>query len=183
MIGCCVSGSLSEEQKARLLQRFKVLCVAGLQNEGNSTDGNNESTLIRCNCCYNLPVDTEPHSKAPESSLKSSTCDVTSSSPSFSRPWWCFRTRLISCQSSTRPSTVFVVILRSAFDEVLQPVSTRSDYIQITSTKFIVYQPHQRNVRFVQRMALEEKTIKDHSHRRPNRCVLRFLLLNFKTAE
>ncbi|TKS65081.1 Serine/threonine-protein phosphatase 4 regulatory subunit 4 [Collichthys lucidus] len=51
-----LTGSLSEEQKARLLQRFKVLCVAGLQNEGNSTDGNNESTLIRCNCCYNLPA-------------------------------------------------------------------------------------------------------------------------------
>lgn len=54
----CVSVSLSEEQKARLLQRFKVLCLAGLQTEGNQTDGNNEATLIRCNCCYNLPVNT-----------------------------------------------------------------------------------------------------------------------------
>lgn len=52
------SGSLSEEQKSRLLKRFKVLCLAGLQTEGNQTDNNNESTLIRCNCCYNLPVDT-----------------------------------------------------------------------------------------------------------------------------
>lgn len=48
---CCVSGSLSDEQKGRLLQRFKVLCVAGLQ-----TEDINESKLIRCNCCYNLPV-------------------------------------------------------------------------------------------------------------------------------
>uniref|UniRef100_A0A8P4G041 Protein phosphatase 4, regulatory subunit 4 n=1 Tax=Dicentrarchus labrax TaxID=13489 RepID=A0A8P4G041_DICLA len=50
------SGSLSDEQQGRLLQRFKVLCVAGLQTEGNQTDGNNELTLIRCNCCYNLPA-------------------------------------------------------------------------------------------------------------------------------
>ncbi|XP_040920106.1 serine/threonine-protein phosphatase 4 regulatory subunit 4 isoform X3 [Toxotes jaculatrix] len=48
--------SLSDEQKGRLLQRFKVLCVAGLQTEGNQTDINNESKLIRCNCCYNLPA-------------------------------------------------------------------------------------------------------------------------------
>ncbi|XP_076611763.1 serine/threonine-protein phosphatase 4 regulatory subunit 4 isoform X2 [Chaetodon auriga] len=51
-----LAGSLSDEQKGRLLQRFKVLCVTGLQTEGNQTDGNNESTLIRCNCCYNLPA-------------------------------------------------------------------------------------------------------------------------------
>ncbi|XP_041814391.1 serine/threonine-protein phosphatase 4 regulatory subunit 4 isoform X2 [Chelmon rostratus] len=51
-----LAGSLSDEQKGRLLQRFKLLCVAGLQTEGNQTDGNNESTLIRCNCCYNLPA-------------------------------------------------------------------------------------------------------------------------------
>ncbi|XP_044024702.1 serine/threonine-protein phosphatase 4 regulatory subunit 4 isoform X2 [Siniperca chuatsi] len=51
-----LAGCLSDEQKGRLLQRFKVLCVAGLQTEGNQTDGNNESTLIRCNCCYNLPA-------------------------------------------------------------------------------------------------------------------------------
>ncbi|XP_034382888.1 serine/threonine-protein phosphatase 4 regulatory subunit 4 isoform X1 [Cyclopterus lumpus] len=50
-----LAGSLSDEEKGRLLQRFKVLCVAGLQTEGNQTDCN-ESTLIRCNCCYNLPA-------------------------------------------------------------------------------------------------------------------------------
>uniref|UniRef100_A0A3B5ADK6 Protein phosphatase 4 regulatory subunit 4 n=1 Tax=Stegastes partitus TaxID=144197 RepID=A0A3B5ADK6_9TELE len=51
-----LAGSLSDEQKGRLLQRFKMMCVAGLQTEGNQTDGNNEATLIRCNCCYNLPA-------------------------------------------------------------------------------------------------------------------------------
>uniref|UniRef100_A0A3Q3K1I0 Serine/threonine-protein phosphatase 4 regulatory subunit 4 n=2 Tax=Monopterus albus TaxID=43700 RepID=A0A3Q3K1I0_MONAL len=50
-----LTGSLSDEQKGRLLHRFKALCVTGLQTEGNQTDGNNESTLTRCNCCYNLP--------------------------------------------------------------------------------------------------------------------------------
>ncbi|XP_034018304.1 LOW QUALITY PROTEIN: serine/threonine-protein phosphatase 4 regulatory subunit 4 [Thalassophryne amazonica] len=44
---------LSEEQRGRLLHTFKLLCVAGLQAEGNHTE---ESTLIRCNCCYNLPA-------------------------------------------------------------------------------------------------------------------------------
>lgn len=39
-----------------LLQRFKLLCVAGLEAEGNPMEGGGESTLIRCNCCYNLPV-------------------------------------------------------------------------------------------------------------------------------
>uniref|UniRef100_A0A3B4WBB9 Protein phosphatase 4 regulatory subunit 4 n=1 Tax=Seriola lalandi dorsalis TaxID=1841481 RepID=A0A3B4WBB9_SERLL len=51
-----LTGSLSDEQRGRLLQRFKVLCVAGLQTEGNQIDINNESKLIRCNCCYNLPA-------------------------------------------------------------------------------------------------------------------------------
>ncbi|XP_028252972.1 serine/threonine-protein phosphatase 4 regulatory subunit 4 [Parambassis ranga] len=51
-----LAGSLSDEQKSCLLQRFKVLCVAGLQTEANQSEGNNESTLIRCNCCYNLPA-------------------------------------------------------------------------------------------------------------------------------
>lgn len=60
----CLSGSLSNEQKGQLLQRFKVLCLAGLPTEGNQIDGNNESTLIRCNCCYNLPVFPETHGKA-----------------------------------------------------------------------------------------------------------------------
>lgn len=54
----CVSGSLSEEQKAQLLQRFKVLCVTGLQ-EAQQTNGG-EAALIRCNCCYNLPVRLQP---------------------------------------------------------------------------------------------------------------------------
>uniref|UniRef100_UPI0037E769D2 serine/threonine-protein phosphatase 4 regulatory subunit 4 isoform X2 n=1 Tax=Semicossyphus pulcher TaxID=241346 RepID=UPI0037E769D2 len=51
-----LEGSLSDEQKGRLLQRFKVLCITGLQTEGNQTDVNNEAMLIRCNCCYNLPA-------------------------------------------------------------------------------------------------------------------------------
>uniref|UniRef100_A0A8C2WX02 Protein phosphatase 4, regulatory subunit 4 n=1 Tax=Cyclopterus lumpus TaxID=8103 RepID=A0A8C2WX02_CYCLU len=53
--GKVCSGLAGETEKGRLLQRFKVLCVAGLQTEGNQTDCN-ESTLIRCNCCYNLPA-------------------------------------------------------------------------------------------------------------------------------
>ncbi|XP_034555251.1 serine/threonine-protein phosphatase 4 regulatory subunit 4 isoform X2 [Notolabrus celidotus] len=51
-----LEGSLSDEQKGRLLLRFKELSVAGLHTEGNQTEGNTESTLIRCNCCYNLPA-------------------------------------------------------------------------------------------------------------------------------
>uniref|UniRef100_A0A3Q3KLS2 Protein phosphatase 4, regulatory subunit 4 n=1 Tax=Mastacembelus armatus TaxID=205130 RepID=A0A3Q3KLS2_9TELE len=47
---------LTDDQKGQLLQRFKALCVAGPQIEGNQTDGNNESTLIRCNCCFNFPA-------------------------------------------------------------------------------------------------------------------------------
>ncbi|XP_071401700.1 LOW QUALITY PROTEIN: serine/threonine-protein phosphatase 4 regulatory subunit 4, partial [Centroberyx affinis] len=50
-----LSASLSDEQRARLLQRFKTLCVVGLQAEGSQTDSN-EYTLIRCNCCFNLPA-------------------------------------------------------------------------------------------------------------------------------
>lgn len=53
---CCSSGSLQEEQKVLLLQRFKLLCVAGLEAEGSPVEGGAESTLVRCNCCYNLPV-------------------------------------------------------------------------------------------------------------------------------
>lgn len=52
----CVSGSLSDEQKAQLLHRFKVLCLTGLHAEAKQTNGSSEATLIRCNCCYNLPV-------------------------------------------------------------------------------------------------------------------------------
>ncbi len=126
MSSCRVSGCLSDEQKGRLLQRFKVLCVAGLQTEGNQTDGNSESTLIRCNCCYNLPVPADTRTHAQQSLPMG---DVTSCSLSLSRPWWCLLTRLTSCQSSTRLSPVFVVTQRSVFDEVLQPVSTRSDNI------------------------------------------------------
>ncbi|XP_061602857.1 serine/threonine-protein phosphatase 4 regulatory subunit 4 [Cololabis saira] len=51
-----LAGSLSDEQKARLLQTFKVLCVTGLQPEGQPRDGEDEARLIRCNCCYNLPA-------------------------------------------------------------------------------------------------------------------------------
>ncbi|XP_028996657.1 serine/threonine-protein phosphatase 4 regulatory subunit 4 isoform X2 [Betta splendens] len=51
-----LADSLSDEQKRNLLQRFKMLCNAGLQAEGNEPDDNNEATLIRCNCCYNLPA-------------------------------------------------------------------------------------------------------------------------------
>ncbi|XP_026163997.1 serine/threonine-protein phosphatase 4 regulatory subunit 4 isoform X2 [Mastacembelus armatus] len=51
-----LTASLSDDQKGQLLQRFKALCVAGPQIEGNQTDGNNESTLIRCNCCFNFPA-------------------------------------------------------------------------------------------------------------------------------
>uniref|UniRef100_A0A7N8WTY4 Protein phosphatase 4, regulatory subunit 4 n=1 Tax=Mastacembelus armatus TaxID=205130 RepID=A0A7N8WTY4_9TELE len=50
------SGESAYDQKGQLLQRFKALCVAGPQIEGNQTDGNNESTLIRCNCCFNFPA-------------------------------------------------------------------------------------------------------------------------------
>ena len=129
----CVSGSLSEEQKGRLLQRFKVLCVTGLQTEGNQTEGNNESTLIRCNCCYNLPVDSEahPHETELHSCVRSNRQLVllpVSVSVCLCRPWWCFLTRPSSCQSSTRPSLVCAVTQRSAFGEAPQPVSTRSDH-------------------------------------------------------
>ncbi|KAM7396060.1 hypothetical protein PAMA_007369 [Pampus argenteus] len=50
-----LAGCLSDEQRSRLLQRYKLLCVAGLQTEGHQTNGN-ESMQIRCNCCYNLPA-------------------------------------------------------------------------------------------------------------------------------
>lgn len=55
----CVSGTLSDEQKGQLLHRFKGLCLTGLHTEAQQTNGNNDATLIRCNCCYNLPVDSE----------------------------------------------------------------------------------------------------------------------------
>ncbi|XP_014826031.1 PREDICTED: serine/threonine-protein phosphatase 4 regulatory subunit 4 isoform X4 [Poecilia mexicana] len=50
-----LAGSLSEEQKRLLLQKFQVLCITGLPTEENQMDVG-ESTLIRCNCCYNLPA-------------------------------------------------------------------------------------------------------------------------------
>ncbi|XP_076021395.1 serine/threonine-protein phosphatase 4 regulatory subunit 4 isoform X2 [Genypterus blacodes] len=53
-----LSGCLSDEQRDQLLQRFKSLCVAGLQDEENQTDSS-ESMMIRCNCCYNLPAMVE----------------------------------------------------------------------------------------------------------------------------
>ncbi|XP_036066531.1 serine/threonine-protein phosphatase 4 regulatory subunit 4 isoform X1 [Oryzias melastigma] len=46
---------LSEEQKSQLLQKFKLLCVVGLQDDRQQPDSS-ESVLIRCNCCYNLPA-------------------------------------------------------------------------------------------------------------------------------
>ncbi|XP_032364388.1 serine/threonine-protein phosphatase 4 regulatory subunit 4, partial [Etheostoma spectabile] len=50
-----LAGCLSEDQRTRLLQRFQALCVTGLQTERNQTTGDG-ATLIRCNCCYNLPA-------------------------------------------------------------------------------------------------------------------------------
>ncbi|MEQ2300827.1 hypothetical protein AMECASPLE_029860 [Ameca splendens] len=50
-----LAGSLSDEQKRLLLQKFQVLCITGLPTEENRMDVS-ESTLIRCNCCYNLPA-------------------------------------------------------------------------------------------------------------------------------
>uniref|UniRef100_A0A669C7U8 Protein phosphatase 4 regulatory subunit 4 n=1 Tax=Oreochromis niloticus TaxID=8128 RepID=A0A669C7U8_ORENI len=50
------SGKSDFMRYSHLLQTFKELCTTGLQTEGNQTDSNNESTLIRCNCCYNLPA-------------------------------------------------------------------------------------------------------------------------------
>ncbi|KAM4529192.1 serine/threonine-protein phosphatase 4 regulatory subunit 4 isoform 1-T1 [Fundulus diaphanus] len=50
-----LAGSLSDEQKRLLLQKFQVLCITGLPAEENQMDVG-ESTLIRCNCCYNLPA-------------------------------------------------------------------------------------------------------------------------------
>ncbi|XP_029985028.1 serine/threonine-protein phosphatase 4 regulatory subunit 4 isoform X2 [Sphaeramia orbicularis] len=51
-----LADSLSDEQRTRLLQKFKLFSVSGLQTEGNHTETSSESTLIRCNCCYNLPA-------------------------------------------------------------------------------------------------------------------------------
>ncbi|XP_047244071.1 serine/threonine-protein phosphatase 4 regulatory subunit 4 isoform X3 [Girardinichthys multiradiatus] len=50
-----LAGFLSDEQKRLLLQKFQVLCITGLPTEENRMDVS-ESTLIRCNCCYNLPA-------------------------------------------------------------------------------------------------------------------------------
>ncbi|XP_023808634.1 serine/threonine-protein phosphatase 4 regulatory subunit 4 isoform X3 [Oryzias latipes] len=50
-----LAGYLSEEQKGQLLQRFRLLCVLGLQDESQQTDSS-APTLIRCNCCYNMPA-------------------------------------------------------------------------------------------------------------------------------
>ncbi|XP_029903409.1 serine/threonine-protein phosphatase 4 regulatory subunit 4 isoform X2 [Myripristis murdjan] len=50
-----LAASLSDEQRGRLLQRFKALCVIGLQPDSGHTEGG-EYTLIRCNCCFNLPA-------------------------------------------------------------------------------------------------------------------------------
>uniref|UniRef100_A0A3Q2D9X4 Protein phosphatase 4, regulatory subunit 4 n=1 Tax=Cyprinodon variegatus TaxID=28743 RepID=A0A3Q2D9X4_CYPVA len=50
-----LAGSLSDEQKELLMQKFQVLCITGLPTEENQMDAS-ESTLIRCNCCYNIPA-------------------------------------------------------------------------------------------------------------------------------
>ncbi|XP_061785867.1 serine/threonine-protein phosphatase 4 regulatory subunit 4 isoform X2 [Nerophis lumbriciformis] len=50
-----LAGCLSDEQKVHLLQTFKSLCVVGLNTE-RKQDVGMQTTLIRCNCCYNLPT-------------------------------------------------------------------------------------------------------------------------------
>ncbi|XP_054617641.1 serine/threonine-protein phosphatase 4 regulatory subunit 4 isoform X2 [Dunckerocampus dactyliophorus] len=50
-----LAGCLSDEQKVHLLQTFKSLCVIGLNTERNENI-DDQTTLIRCNCCYNLPT-------------------------------------------------------------------------------------------------------------------------------
>ncbi|XP_061757439.1 serine/threonine-protein phosphatase 4 regulatory subunit 4 isoform X2 [Nerophis ophidion] len=50
-----LAGCLSDEQKVHLLQTFKSLCVVGLDTE-RKQDVGMQTTLIRCNCCYNLPT-------------------------------------------------------------------------------------------------------------------------------
>lgn len=85
----CVSESLSDEQKAQLLHRFKLLCLTGLHAEGKQTNSNDQSTLIRCNCCYNLPVQPAPRVTGGGPS------EVLMTSVRFFplRPCWCFPMR------------------------------------------------------------------------------------------
>uniref|UniRef100_A0A673AG79 Protein phosphatase 4, regulatory subunit 4 n=1 Tax=Sphaeramia orbicularis TaxID=375764 RepID=A0A673AG79_9TELE len=54
--GKLCSGLAGDQHRTRLLQKFKLFSVSGLQTEGNHTETSSESTLIRCNCCYNLPA-------------------------------------------------------------------------------------------------------------------------------
>lgn len=119
---CCSSGSLQEEQKMLLLQRFKLLCLAGLEAEGNPLEGGAETTLVRCNCCYNLPVGSGM------SKVRDPLADLTH--PCFlmscvSRQWCCSQTPPTSCQSSTHLFPACVATRRSACDAALPPVSTR----------------------------------------------------------
>uniref|UniRef100_A0A3P9M715 Protein phosphatase 4, regulatory subunit 4 n=1 Tax=Oryzias latipes TaxID=8090 RepID=A0A3P9M715_ORYLA len=46
---------LAGETSTACLFRFRLLCVVGLQDESQQTDSS-APTLIRCNCCYNMPA-------------------------------------------------------------------------------------------------------------------------------
>lgn len=116
-----VSGSLSDEQKSHLLQTFKEMCTTGLQTDGNQTDSNNESTLIRCNCCYNLPVHTCTQTLTVRQLFRWWGHFLFSPS----RLWWFLQTQLTSYRSCTLLSLVFVVTMRSVSGAAQQPVSTR----------------------------------------------------------
>lgn len=116
---CCSSGSLQEEQKILLLQRFKLLCLAGLEAEGSPVEGGAESTLVRCNCCYNLPVGGQ------RSKVRVPGADLTPPCCLMSRPWCCSLRRPTSWRSSTPPSPVCAATRRSACGAASPPVSTR----------------------------------------------------------
>lgn len=108
-----------------LLQRFKLLCVAGLEAEGNPLEGGAESTLIRCNCCYNLPVGsgmskTRDPLGWPHTYLLFMSC--------VSRQWCSSQTLPTSCQNSTHLFPVCAATRRSAYDAAPPPVSTRLEH-------------------------------------------------------
>lgn len=122
-----VSGSLLDEQKSHLLQTFKEMCTTGLQTDGNQTDSNNESTLIRCNCCYNLPVHTCTQTHRQTLTVRQLFRWWGHFLFSPFRLWWFLQTQLISYRSCTLLSLVFVVTQRSVSGAAQQPVSTRWD--------------------------------------------------------